>query len=176
MSIRYNILEAIKEDKDDFYYKCNDIEQELFALKDMTTNENTIKKLEAMILEFNNIRIEECSVDHVDKNLVEYTQTNRLKYKDEYGNTILEYNYAKKIMFSLIGELNKSFDEMYGYDFGFRIEGELIKLFDKNENFDYEDKNFSKVENITRKVIGNTDIYLEPENIVIMTIAGCRVK
>ena len=59
MSIRYNILETIKEDRDEFYYKCNDIEQELFALKAMTDNEETIKKLEAMIVEFNNIRMEE---------------------------------------------------------------------------------------------------------------------
>lgn len=59
MNIRHNILETIKEDKDEFYYKCNDIEQELFELKAMTDNEDTIKKLEAMIIEFNNIRMEE---------------------------------------------------------------------------------------------------------------------
>ena len=59
MSIRHNILETIKEDRDEFYYKCNDIEKELFALKDMTDNEDTIKKIEAMIVEFNNIRMEE---------------------------------------------------------------------------------------------------------------------
>lgn len=59
MSIRHNILEAISDNRDDFYYKCNDIEQELFALKDMTDNADTIKKLEAMIVEFNNIRMEE---------------------------------------------------------------------------------------------------------------------
>ena len=99
-----------------------------------------------------------------------------MKYKDEYGNTILDYNYAEKIMFSLIRELNSYFDKVYDYDFDFRIEEEVIKLFDKNENFDYEDKNFSKVENITRKVIGSTNIYLEPENKVIMTIADCYVK
>lgn len=59
MSIRHNILETIKEDRDEFYYKCNDIEQELFELKKLTDSEDTIKKLEAMIIEFNNIRMEE---------------------------------------------------------------------------------------------------------------------
>ena len=59
MSIRHNILEAISDNRDDFYYKCNDIEQELFELKKLTDNEDTIKKLEAMIIEFNNIRMEE---------------------------------------------------------------------------------------------------------------------
>ena len=59
MSIRYNILEAINDSRDEFYYKCNDIEQELFELRKLTDNEDTIKKLEALILEFNNIRMEE---------------------------------------------------------------------------------------------------------------------
>lgn len=59
MSIRHNILEAINDNRDEFYYKCNDIEQELFELKKLTDNEETIKKLEAMIIEFNNIRMEE---------------------------------------------------------------------------------------------------------------------
>ena len=58
MSIRHNILETIKEDRDEFYYKCNDIEQELFELKKLTDNKDTIKRLEAMIIEFNNIRME----------------------------------------------------------------------------------------------------------------------
>ena len=59
MSIGHNILETIKGDRDEFYYKCNDIEQELFELKKLTDNKETIKKLEAMIVEFNNIRMEE---------------------------------------------------------------------------------------------------------------------
>ena len=59
MSIRHNILEAIDDNRDEFYYKCNDIEQELLELKKLTDNEDTIKRLEAMIIEFNNIRMEE---------------------------------------------------------------------------------------------------------------------
>ena len=59
MSIRHNILEVINNNKDEFYYKCNDIEQELFELKKLTDNKDTIKRLEAMIIEFNNIRMEE---------------------------------------------------------------------------------------------------------------------
>ena len=118
---------------------------------------------------------EDGSIRAVNKSLLEYVQVNKLKYKDEYGNTVLAYDYAEKLMFQVVQTLNEKFKE-YDYDFDFRIEEEAIKLFDKNENFDYEDKNFDKVESITRKVIGSTDIYLEPENKVIMTIADCRVK
>ena len=118
---------------------------------------------------------EDGSIRAVNKSLLEYIQVNKLKYKDEYGNTVLAYDYAEKLMFQVVQTLNEKFKD-YGYEFDFRIEEDTLKLFDTNEYFDYEDKNFDKVESITRKVIGSTNIYLEPENKVIMTIADCRVK
>ena len=53
---------------------------------------------------------------------------------------------------------------------------DTLKLFDTNEYFDYEDNNYENVEQVVKQVIGDNHIYLEPENRVIMTIAGCYVK
>lgn len=61
MRIGKTILEAINSRRDDFYYKANDAEQELFKLKELTDNEETIKKLDSLILELNSIRMEEYS-------------------------------------------------------------------------------------------------------------------
>ena len=115
------------------------------------------------------------SIKAVNKNLLEQIYTKNLKYKDEYGNTILEYNYAEKLMFQVVQALNEKFKD-YGYEFDFRIEEDTLKLFDTNEYFDYEDNNYENVEQVVKQVIGDNHIYLEPENKVIMTIAGCYVK
>lgn len=115
------------------------------------------------------------SIKAVNKNLLEQIYTKNLKYKDEYGNTVLEYNYAEKLMFQVVQALNEKFKD-YGYEFDFRIEEDTLKLFDTNEYFDYEDNNYEKVEQVVKQVIGDNHIYLEPENRVIMTIAGCYVK
>lgn len=115
------------------------------------------------------------SIKAVNKNLLEQIYTKNLKYKDEYGNTVLEYNYAEKLMFQVVQALNEKFKD-YGYEFDFRIEEDTLKLFDTNEYFDYEDNNYENVEQVVKQVIGDNHIYLEPENRVIMTIAGCYVK
>ena len=115
------------------------------------------------------------SIRAVNKGLLEQTYTKNLKYKDEYGNTVLDYDYAEKLMFQVIRTLNEKFKD-YDYDFDFRIEENTLKLFDTNEYFDYEDSNYEKVEQVVKQVIGDSNIYLEPENKVVMTIAGCYVK
>ena len=115
------------------------------------------------------------SIRAVNKGLLEQTYTKNLKYKDEYGDTVLAYDYAEKLMFQVIRTLNEKFKD-YDYDFDFRIEENTLKLFDTNEYFDYEDSNYEKVEQVVKQVIGDSNIYLEPENRVIMTIAGCYVK
>lgn len=119
---------------------------------------------------------EEGSIKAVNKNkLNEIIATRSLKTKDEYGNTVLDYDYAEKLMFQVINALNEKFKD-YGYEFDFRIEADTLKLFDTNEYFTYEDNNYEKVEQVVKQVIGDSNIYLEPENKVIMTIAGCYVK
>ena len=125
----------------------------------------------------NYILINECgSIKAVNKNKLNETIVSKdLKTKDEYGNTVLDYDYAEKLMFQVIRTLNEKFKD-YDYDFDFRIEEDTLKLFDTNEYFDYEDSNYEKVEQVVKQVIGDSSIYLEPENKVVMTIAGCYVK
>ena len=119
---------------------------------------------------------EDGSIKAVNKNKLNETIVSKdLKTKDEYGNTVLDYDYAEKLMFQVIRTLNEKFKD-YDYDFDFRIEEDTLKLFDANEYFDYEDSNYEKVEQVVKQVIGDNHIYLEPENRVIMTIAGCYVK
>lgn len=119
---------------------------------------------------------EDGSIKAVNKNKLNETIVSKdLKTKDEYGNTVLDYDYAEKLMFQVIRTLNEKFKD-YDYDFDFRIEGDTLKLFDTNEYFDYEDSNYEKVEQVVKQVIGDSSIYLEPENKVIMIIAGCYVK
>ena len=119
---------------------------------------------------------EDGSIKAVNKNKLNETIVSKdLKTKDEYGNTVLDYDYAEKLMFQVIRTLNEKFKD-YDYDFDFRIEGDTLKLFDTNEYFDYEDSNYEKVEQVVKQVIGDSSIYLEPENKVVMTIAGCYVK
>ena len=119
---------------------------------------------------------EDGSIKAVNKNKLNETIVSKdLKTKDEYGNTVLDYDYAEKLMFQVIRILNEKFKD-YDYDFDFRIEEDTLKLFDTNEYFDYEDNNYENVEQVVKQVIGDNHIYLEPENRVIMTIAGCYVK
>ena len=119
---------------------------------------------------------EDGSIKAVNKNKLNETIVSKdLKTKDEYGDIVLDYDYAEKIMFQVIRTLNEKFKD-YDYDFDFRIEENTLKLFDTNEYFDYEDSNYEKVEQVVKQVIGDNHIYLEPENRVIMTIAGCYVK
>ena len=119
---------------------------------------------------------EDGSIKAVNKNKLNETIANKsLKTKDEYGNIVLDYEYAEKLMFQVVQALNEKFKD-YGYEFDFRIEENTLKLFDTNEYFDYEDSNYEKVEQVVKQVIGDSNIYLEPENRVIMTIAGCYVK
>ena len=119
---------------------------------------------------------EDGSIKAVNKNKLNETIANKsLKTKDEYGNIVLDYEYAEKLMFQVVQALNEKFKD-YGYEFDFRIEEDILKLFDTNEYFDYEDNNYENVEQVVKQVIGDNHIYLEPENRVIMTIAGCYVK
>ena len=119
---------------------------------------------------------EDGSIKAVNKNKLNETIANKsLKTKDEYGNIVLDYEYAEKLMFQVVQALNEKFKD-YGYEFDFRIEEDTLKLFDTNEYFDYEDNNYENVEQVVKQVIGDNHIYLEPENRVIMTIAGCYVK
>lgn len=99
---------------------------------------------------------------------------------DKYGNIIFSRERADKMMPKICEVLNKKFSD-YDYDFSYRIEGidsddfyNIIKIYDRNEVFDYTDANFDKINDIIKSYIGE-EVYLEPEDKVIMNIAGCYV-
>lgn len=59
MRAQHQILGNLKENKEDWYYLCNDAEQALFKVKEQCKDERAIKALERMILELNSIRMEQ---------------------------------------------------------------------------------------------------------------------
>lgn len=61
MRAQYQILNNLKlnENKEDWYYACNEAEQALFKVKNMCKDEAAIKALERIILDLNNIRMEQ---------------------------------------------------------------------------------------------------------------------
>ena len=59
MRLNNQILFNLKEDKEDWYYLCNDAEQALFKVKNQCNDERAIKTLEKMIIDLNSIRMEQ---------------------------------------------------------------------------------------------------------------------
>ena len=59
MRVNNQILSNLKENKEDWYYLCNDAEQALFKVKNECKDERAIKSIERMILELNSIRMEQ---------------------------------------------------------------------------------------------------------------------
>ena len=59
MRAQHQILGNLRENKDDWYYLCNDAEQLLFKVKEQCKDERAIKTLERMIIELNSIRMEQ---------------------------------------------------------------------------------------------------------------------
>ena len=66
-NIYHKIKNTINENKEDWYYLCNDAEQALLKVRSECKDESAIKALEKMILDLNNIRMEQYEA------LVEYT-------------------------------------------------------------------------------------------------------
>ncbi len=59
MRVNNQILSNLKENKEDWYYLCNDAEQALFKVKNECKDERAVKSIERMILELNSIRMEQ---------------------------------------------------------------------------------------------------------------------
>lgn len=59
MRLNNQILSNLKENKEDWYYLCNDAEQALLKVKNECKDERAIKSIERMILDLNNIRMEQ---------------------------------------------------------------------------------------------------------------------
>jgi len=55
----YQLKGKLDENKEDWYYLCNDAEQALFKVKEQCKDESAIKSLERMIIDLNSIRMEQ---------------------------------------------------------------------------------------------------------------------
>lgn len=95
MRINNQILGNLRENKEDWYYLCNDAEQALFKVKNECKDERAIKSIERMILELNSIRMEQYEalteyalVEDSDKlnlnNIIKAIENNYIKDEEEY--------------------------------------------------------------------------------------------
>lgn len=136
MKIGNKILENISNSRDEFYYKANDIEQELFALRDLTDSEDTINKIEKLIVELNNIRMEEYkgSGQSLVKKFID------LPYED-FGasNTIGELNDGRVFVIT-------DFDSVFVFDVEMTLDELKAKLYgDDDELNDFADEHATRL-------------------------------
>ena len=138
MKVNNQILSNLRENKEDWYYLCNDAEQALFKVKNECKDERAIKSIERMILELNNIRMEQYNA------LTEYAL---IEDEEIYSNLDLD-NMVDALRTNFKGITNKDYIKKslrLHYDYGFISKGEykeLYKEFVSNENTvvkNYED-------------------------------------
>ena len=128
MRLNNQILGNLRENKEDWYYLCNDAEQALFKVKNECKDERAIKSIERMILELNNIRMEQYNA------LTEYALI-----EDEVIYSNLD-NMVDALRTNFKGITNKDYIKKslrLHYDYGFISEDEykeLYKEFVSNEN------------------------------------------
>ena len=136
MRLNNQILGNLRENKEDWYYLCNDAEQALFKVKNECKDERAIKSIERMILELNNIRMEQYNA------LTEYALI-----EDEVIYSNLD-NMVDALRTNFKGITNKDYIKKslrLHYDYGFISKDEykeLYKEFVANENTvvkNYED-------------------------------------
>ena len=138
MKVNNQILSNLREDKEDWYYLCNDAEQALFKVKSQCKDERAIKSIERMILELNSIRMEQYNA------LTEYAL---VEDEEIYSNLDLD-NMVDALRTNFKGITNKDYIKKslrFHYNNGFISKGEykeLYKEFVSNENAvvkNYED-------------------------------------
>lgn len=136
MKIGNKILENISNSRDEFYYKANDVEQELFALRDLTDSEDTINKIEKLIVELNNIRMEEYkgSGQSLVKKFID------LPYGDfQASNTIGELNDGRVFVIT-------DFDSVFVFDVEMTLDELKAKLYgDEDELNDFADEHATRL-------------------------------
>ena len=142
MKVNNQILSNLRENKEDWYYLCNDAEQALFKVKNECKDERAIKSIERMILELNSIRMEQYNA------LTEYALI-----EDEVIYSNLD-NMVDALRTNFKGITNKDYIKKslrFHYDNGFISEDEykeLYKEFVSNENTvvkNYEDLDIKMV-------------------------------
>lgn len=103
MRINNQILGNLRENKEDWYYLCNDAEQALFKVKNECKDERAIKSIERMILELNNIRMEQYGalteyalIEDFEDDNIEYSATiYQIKDTANCGYAFRNYDEAK---------------------------------------------------------------------------------
>ena len=120
MRVNNQILGNLRENKEDWYYLCNDAEQALFKVKNECKDERAIKSIERMILELNNIRMEQYNA------LTEYALI-----EDEVIYSNLD-NMVDALRTNFKGITNKDYIKKslrLHYDYGFISEDEYKELY-----------------------------------------------
>lgn len=120
MKVNNQILSNIRENKEDWYYLCNDAEQALFKVKNECKDERAIKSIERMILELNSIRMEQYEA------LTEYALV-----EDEVIYSNLD-NMVDALRTNFKGITNKDYIKKslrLHYDYGFISEDEYKELY-----------------------------------------------
>ena len=120
MKVNNQILSNLRENKEDWYYLCNDAEQALFKVKNECKDERAIKSIERMILELNNIRMEQYEA------LTEYALI-----EDEVIYSNLD-NMVDALRTNFKGITNKDYIKKslrLHYDYGFISEDEYKELY-----------------------------------------------
>lgn len=156
MKVNNQILSNLRENKEDWYYLCNDAEQALFKVKNECKDERAIKSIERMILELNNIRMEQYNA------LTEYALI-----EDEVIYSNLD-NMVDALRTNFKGITNKDYIKKslrLHYDYGFISEDEykeLYKEFVSPETLDESSDNYSETPKTTVSIyqirdVANTD-------------------
>ena len=154
MRLNNQILGNLRENKEDWYYLCNDAEQALFKVKNECKDERAIKSIERMILELNNIRMEQYNA------LTEYALV-----EDEviYSNLDLD-NMVDALRTNFKGITNKDYIKKslrLHYDYGFISEDEykeLYKEFVSSEALDESSDSYSEAPKITVSIYQIRDV------------------
>lgn len=152
MRVNNQILSNLKENKEDWYYLCNDAEQALFKVKNECKDERAIKSIERMILELNNIRMEQYNA------LTEYALI-----EDEVIYSNLD-NMVDALRTNFKGITNKDYIKKslrLHYDYGFISEDEykeLYKEFVSPGALDESSDNYSEAPKITVSIYQIRDV------------------
>ena len=152
MRLNNQILGNLRENKEDWYYLCNDAEQALFKVKNECKDERAIKSIERMILELNNIRMEQYNA------LTEYALV-----EDEEIYSNLD-NMVDALRTNFKGITNKDYIKKslrLHYDYGFISEDEykeLYKEFVSPEALDESSDNYSETPKTTVSIYQIRDV------------------
>jgi len=100
MRVNNQILSNLKENKEDWYYLCNDAEQALLKVRAACKDERAVSAIEKMILELNSIRMEQYEAlteySYIDEDTTSYSATiYQIKDVANCKYAFMAYDYVK---------------------------------------------------------------------------------